>query len=154
MIVGRVVLGVGSVMLGPAAMSYVVELAHPAYRGTVVGLYNGCYFIGAIVSTWVEYGIAGDEAGGLNWRLPMALQALPCVVVLAGIWFCPESPRWLVSRGRAQEAEAVLIKYHGEGDPNHELVRIEMEEMRDAISTEGSDKVMWPVFAVLVLTPY
>lgn len=46
MIVGRIVLGVGSVMLGPSAQSYTVEISHPAYRGVMMGLYNGCYFIG------------------------------------------------------------------------------------------------------------
>ena len=118
MIVGRVILGIGSVMLGmsswgelrmclrvgrmagadenytgPSAQSYTVEISHPAYRGTMMGLYNGCYFIGAIVSTWLEYGIVDDTQGGLNWRLPMACQALPCIVVFAGVWFLPESPR-------------------------------------------------------------
>jgi MFS family permease len=51
MIVGRVILGIGSVLLGPSAQSYTVEISHPAYRGVMMGLYNGCYFIGAIVST-------------------------------------------------------------------------------------------------------
>lgn len=91
MIVGRVILGIGSVMLGkpdlrcpsyhhlltqltlpgPSAQSYTVEISHPAYRGTMMGLYNGCYFIGAIVSTWLEYGIVDKTKGGFNWRLPM-----------------------------------------------------------------------------------
>ena len=48
MIAGRIVLGVGSVMLGPSAQSYTVEISHPTYRGVMMGLYNGCYFIGAL----------------------------------------------------------------------------------------------------------
>lgn len=127
MIAGRIVLGVGAVMLGPAAHSYTVEISHPAYRGVMMGLYNGCYFIGkcilqasnalaesckgAIVSTWLEYGIVDDTKGELNWRLPMAVQAAPCLIVLAFILFCPESPRWLMSRGREKEAHAILTKY-------------------------------------------
>lgn len=54
MIVGRVILGIGSVLLGPSAQSYTVEISHPAYRGVMMGLYNGCYFIGAIISTCVS----------------------------------------------------------------------------------------------------
>lgn len=140
MIVGRIVLGIGSVMLGPSAQAYTVEISHPAYRGVMMGLYNGCYFIGAIVSTWLEYGLVDDTKGELNWRLPMATQALPCVVVLVFVWFLPESPRWLMSRGREAEALQILTKYHGEGDPEYEIVRVEMEEMRDSIKTSGSDK--------------
>ncbi|KAK3671457.1 hypothetical protein LTR78_008735 [Recurvomyces mirabilis] len=143
MIVGRIVLGVGSVMLGPSAQAYTVEISHPAYRGVMMGLYNGCYFIGAIVSTWLEYGLVNDSKGELNWRLPMATQACPCVIVLAFVWFLPESPRWLMSRGREHEARSILTKYHGEGDPGHYLVQIEMDEMRNAIDTSGSDKRWW-----------
>ena len=94
LIAGRIVLGVGSVMLGPSAQSYTVEISHPAFRGTMMGLYNGCYFIGAIVSTWLEYGLINDTKGEINWRLPMAMQACPCIIVLLGVWFIPESPRW------------------------------------------------------------
>ena len=141
MIVGRIVLGIGSVMLGPSAQAYTVEISHPAYRGVMMGLYNGCYFIGAIVSTWLSYGLVDDSKGGINWRLPMATQACPCVIVLAFVWFIPESPRWLMSNGREQEALRIITKYHGEGDPENYIVRIEMDEMRDAIQTTGSDKV-------------
>lgn len=77
----------------------------------MMGLYNGCYFIGAIVSTWLEYGIVDDTKGELNWRLPMATQLLPCIIVLAFVYFLPESPRWLMSRGREDEARAILAKY-------------------------------------------
>lgn len=45
-----------------------------------------------------------------------------------------------MSRGREAEALEILTKYHGEGDPENDIVRIEMEEMRDAINTSGSDK--------------
>ncbi|EJU06076.1 MFS lactose permease [Dacryopinax primogenitus] len=143
MIAGRVVLGIGSVMLGPSATSYVVEMSYPAYRGTIVGLYNGCYFIGAIVSTWLEYGLVDDTKGEINWRIPMAMQGIPCIIVLAFVWFLPESPRWLMARGREEEAKRILIKYHGEGDPDNELVQLEMEEMHEAIDTAGSDTRWW-----------
>jgi hypothetical protein len=81
--------------------------------------------------------------GELNWRLPMAMQMLPCIIVLAFVWFMPESPRWLMSRGRTSEARAILAKYHGEGDPSHEIVQIEMLEMESAIETAGTDKQWW-----------
>jgi hypothetical protein len=46
-----------------------------------------------------------------------------------------------MSRGREEEAHKILTKYHGEGNPEHFIVQIEMDEMRDAIKTSGSDKV-------------
>jgi MFS family permease len=141
MIVGRIVLGVGSVMLSPSAQAYTVEISHPAYRGVMMGLYNGCYFVGAIISTWLTYGLVDETKGELNWRLPMATQALPCIVVLTCVWFLPESPRWLMSRGREEEAKAIITKYHGDGDPEHYNVSIQMDEMKAAVNTSGSDKV-------------
>ena len=50
-----------------------------------------------------------------------------------------------MSRGREEEALRIITKYHGEGDPESDIVRIEMDEMRDAINTSGSDKVS-PLF--------
>jgi lipoprotein signal peptidase len=91
-----------------------------------MGLYNGCYFIGAIVSTCtfcrhllhlmltenigLTYGIINDTNGEINWRIPMATQGVPCIVVLVFVWFLPESPRWLMSRGRTLEARNILAK--------------------------------------------
>lgn len=51
--------------------------------------------------------------------------------------------RWLMSRGRIDEARRVLAKYHGEGDENHPLVELELAEMTSSVETEGSDKRWW-----------
>ena len=98
-------------MLGPSAQSYVTEISYPAFRGVIVSLSNGCYFVGAIVSTWLSYGLVNDTKGDINWRLPMATQAIPCVTVLAVVYWIPESPRWLMSNGREREAMGILTKY-------------------------------------------
>ncbi|KAK0203424.1 hexose transporter [Desarmillaria ectypa] len=72
------------------------------------------------------------------WRIPSALQALPCVFQVALIWFVPESPRWLVSKGREEEALKVLAYYHANGNAYVEdpLVKYEFEEIRAAIELD------------------
>jgi hypothetical protein len=57
--------------------------------------------------------------------------------------FGPESPRWLIGKGKDQQALKILAKYHGGGDPNHPLVIYEYEEMRKAIAEEHDNKVGW-----------
>lgn len=48
-----------------------------------------------------------------------------------------------MANGREEEALAFLVKYHGNGDPNSRLVRLEIEEMREVIKLDGLDKTWW-----------
>lgn len=51
-----------------------------------------------------------------SWRIPSALQGLPSVAQVLLIWFCPESPRWLASKGKEDQALKVLAYYHADGN--------------------------------------
>ena len=71
----------------------------------------------------------------------MSLQALPSVFVLAFIWFIPESPRWYMGQGSYAKAEELLVKYHGGGNVEDEIVQLELREMKEAILVDdGADK--------------
>jgi len=50
------------------------------------------------------------------WRIPSVLQATPSVIQIVLVWFMPESPRWLVSKGREAEALKTLAYYHADGN--------------------------------------
>ena len=78
-----------------------------------------------------------------QWRIPFICQCFACCIVIVAVWFIPESPRWLLAQGRDEEALAFLVKYHGNGDPNARLVRLEIEEMREGIRIDGIDKRWW-----------
>ncbi|KAH8696014.1 general substrate transporter [Talaromyces proteolyticus] len=121
-----------------AAPLLLVEIAPPLYRGTVAGTYNTLYYMGYVsapIST--IYGCNLHVTGNLKWRLPLWLQMLcPGIVVLGG-WFLPESPRWLVAKGRIDEAKAFIVKYHANGDVGHPIVDIEMREIQDSLEEGG-----------------
>lgn len=54
-----------------------------------------------------------------------------------------------MAHGRNEEAVAFLAKYHGNGDPNARLVRLEVEEMREGIRVDGIDKRWWDCRSIL-----
>lgn len=72
-------------------------------------MYNTLWYIGSIVAAWTVFGTIGYK-GDAAWRVPVALQALMPLVQFVGIWLLPESPRWLCSKDREEDALKVLIK--------------------------------------------
>ncbi len=77
-----------------------------------------------LLPQWTTFGTFRIVGSSWAWRIPSILQALPSVLQCTLIWFAPESPRWLISKGRDQEAKEVLGKYHGNGDLYHPLVDV------------------------------
>jgi MFS family permease len=105
-------------------------------------MYNTFYFVGAMIVGWVTYGSLAIDSD-YAWRVPIYLQAVAPALVLVSAPFLAESPRWLLAHDRQDDARAMLAKYHGDGDPESPLVRLEMQEMIADISLEGKDKVWW-----------
>ncbi|KAK4065880.1 uncharacterized protein Triagg1_8432 [Trichoderma aggressivum f. europaeum] len=141
---GRFILGMGAVLVQTAGPSYVVEMSYPKYRAQLTGGYQACFFLGTIVSTWLEFGLNHAKTTlSYPWRLPLAIQGLPSVIILCAVWFIPESPRWYVGQGRVAEAKSILIKYHGDGDPDALVANLELQEMIEVIELDGSDKRWW-----------
>lgn len=67
------------------------------------------------------------------WRIPSALQGLSSFIQILGCFAIVESPRWLLSKDRDDEARDIITKYLANGDPNDPLVAIEMAEIREAL---------------------
>lgn len=101
--------------------------------------------LGYAIGAWVTFG-AYRITSQWAWRLPTLIQIVPSAYQLALIWFCPESPRWLMAKGRPDEARKILIKYHGEGDENSQLVAFEMEEIQQAITDDKERNMTWRDF--------
>lgn len=140
---GRFVLGFGVSFCSVSAPTYVSEMAHPAFRGTLTGLYNCTWYIGSIIASWVVYGCAFIPDHNKAWRIPIWCQMITSGLVVLFVFTLPESPRWLIAHDKHEEAAKVLTKYHGEGDPNHPYVQLQMKEMVNQISSEASDKKWW-----------
>jgi hypothetical protein len=89
------------------------------------------FFFSQTVAAWITFGTFRID-NDWSWRIPALLQGAASIVQVALIWFVPESPRWLVDQGRIEEAEALITKYHADGDSNDPIVPLEMAEIEQA----------------------
>ncbi|KIJ98739.1 hypothetical protein K443DRAFT_133322 [Laccaria amethystina LaAM-08-1] len=129
----RFLIGFGLTFAANAAPMLITEISYPTYRAPLTSAYNSLWYSGAIVAAWTTFGTFKIGNSTLAWRIPSALQALPSVAQIIFIWFAPESPRWLISKGRNEQALKTLAYYHADGDRDDCLVKYEFEEIKAAI---------------------
>ncbi len=110
LVLGRAVIGLAIGVASMIAPLYLSEVAPPNLRGRLVTLNVLFCTGGQCIAGIVDGALASTHDG---WRLMLGLSALPALLQLIGCFFLPESPRWLVAKGRIDEARSVLqrIKY-------------------------------------------
>ncbi|KIJ69835.1 hypothetical protein HYDPIDRAFT_78057 [Hydnomerulius pinastri MD-312] len=140
-IIARFILGLGIVFAIVAASSLIGELSHPKERAIMGSLFNSCYFIGSITAAGVTLGTFAMP-NNWAWRIPSTLQVVPSLLQVTFIWFLPESPRWLISKGRGAEAYAILVKYHAEGDEKSEFAKAEYTQIEQTLEVEMKNAQM------------
>ncbi|CAL1535161.1 unnamed protein product [Lymnaea stagnalis] len=145
LLVGRIIVGIG---IGFASMTvpvYVAEAAPPSIRGRLVTINQLFITIGILISSVVAGGFSSLEKTG--WRYMLGLAGVPGVIQFIGFIYLPESPRWLVSKGKDDKARKVLQRIRGKED-----VEDEMKEIQDAL--EESKKQSGFVLGRVVRTPH
>ncbi|KAH8880850.1 general substrate transporter [Thozetella sp. PMI_491] len=111
MIVGRALSGFSTGMVYPVAPVYLSELSPPENRGFLVGLKGLMNTLGFFIAGWIGY--AGSFAeGDLQWRIPLATQGPPAVLLAVITIFLPYSPRWLMQKERYDDAKKVMVYLH------------------------------------------
>jgi sugar porter (SP) family MFS transporter len=112
-------LGIGcSSVLGPV---YIAELAPAKWRGRLVGLFQINVVLGILVAYFSNYIIGTFPLGLDEWRWKLGISAVPAILFLVMLFGISRSPRWLVARGRTDEARDVLKKICVDEDPEKEL---------------------------------
>ncbi|KAJ6587263.1 hexose transporter [Mycena sp. CBHHK59/15] len=146
-VISRLILGLGIPFAIVAASSLIGELSHPKERARLGSLFNSCYFIGALHRRGGCHTRTFAMKNNWGWRIPSLLQISPSILQITFIYFLPESPRWLISKGRGAEAFAILAKYHGEGDVHSEFVKAEYAQIEKTLELElEHSKTSWREF--------
>ncbi|TVY93485.1 Lactose permease [Lachnellula willkommii] len=131
----RFFIGFGVAIAHGSSPLLITELVHPQHRAVYTTIYNTTWYIGSFIAAWLTFGtnkIQSDWA----WRAPSLVQALPSVLQMIFIWFVPESPRWLISRGKNEKALRILANAHAAGDKLDEVVQLEYAEIRGTLKLE------------------
>ena len=109
----RFLLGIG---IGTASFSvplYIAEISPARNRGALVSLFQLMITLGILVSYLSDLGFA-DEQNIKCWKPMFLVGVIPALILLVGMFFMPESPRWLLSRGRKDEAMRILLRTEGD----------------------------------------
>ncbi len=116
-IVYRIIGGVGVGLASMLSPMYIAEMAPAEKRGSLVSWNQFAIIFGMLVVYFVNYGIAlsGDEKWltHTGWRLMFLSETIPATLLLLLVFFIPESPRWLVMKGRDEKASAIIRKVTG-----------------------------------------
>ncbi|KAL4062673.1 general substrate transporter [Scleroderma citrinum] len=133
---GRIVSGIGIGGMSAVSPTYVSECAPKSARGRITGAFQIMIATGSMISYFVSFGVGLHMENSENiWRVPFGLQLVPAGMMCLGLFTVKESPRWLASRGRTQEAIVNLAYFRKEPRDSPEVQR-EMVEIDTAIREE------------------
>ncbi|KAE9600306.1 hypothetical protein Lal_00046189 [Lupinus albus] len=143
LISGRVVAGIGVGYSLTIAPVYVAELSPTHTRGFLTSLPELFINVGILLGYISNYALSGLPSD-INWRLMLGLAALPAIAVALGVLAMPESPRWLVVKGRFEEARKVLIKTsENKGEAELRLKEISKAAAASSPSSSSSGQGVW-----------
>ncbi len=137
LIAGRLLLGLAIGIVASTVPLYIAELAPKEKRGRLVTFFQLAITLGILLSYVVGYVFENQENA---WRSMFWTGFIPAAVLFAGMFLVPESPRWLISKGREKEAMEVLNRLR---DP--EQARAEWNETKAILHSESAGKGDWKI---------
>lgn len=138
-IVARLVLGVGTGGYLATVPVWQSEISKSNKRGSHVvadGIFIGA---GTALALFIDFGLFFVNENSVAWRFPLAFQIVFSLIVMTSIIFFPESPRWLMKKGREDEAREILAVFL-DTDPWSEEVNRDVRDIVHSLAIAGSGK--------------
>lgn len=155
-------MGFGNSMAQMCSPLLLTEICHPQHRGPLTAVYNCLWSFGSlskriaissahpllmhfIVVSCIGWGTASIHSDW-SWRSITFIQSVPSIIQLLGIWWLPESPRYLVSKDKMDQALGVLAKHHAGGDVNSLTVQFQYREIKETIQFRQTNSTSYRDF--------
>lgn len=137
LIVARLFLGIAIGVSSFAVPLYIAEISPAKVRGMLVSMFQLMITIGVLVSYLSDLFFA-DESDMSCWRPMFYVGVIPALILLAGMAFMPETPRWLMSKHREEESRRILNRIEGPAQAEESL-----RQMREEINKSKDEKSSW-----------
>ena len=152
LIAGRVINGLANGCCAMMVPLWQSEVTPKEIRGRIISLQQCVINFGILTAFLIQYGCSFIPSNAA-WRTPIGIQMVPTFALFCVMWWLPESPRWLVSKGRDQEALQILARVHANGDDTDDYVLEEYAEIKQKFALENSQEKP-SYFAILFSKKY
>jgi sugar porter (SP) family MFS transporter len=140
LIAGRIIAGFGNGGINTIVPVWQSEVTKPRNRGLNVVLLGTFVGSGIALISWVNFGLSFIQDTEVAWRLPIILPVIFPLQLLAFTMSFPESPRWLISQGRIEEARESMVILAEKGDVNDEVIDIEINAITQALGESSNSE--------------
>jgi MFS family permease len=136
----RIICGVGAGMVITNTPVYMSEVSPPHTRGLLGGAHASSIMVAYIMTSFIALGLNFLKTD-YAWRLQFVFMAFFALCLALSLYWIPESPRWLIEKGRYDEAWKILEGLHkSKSDPEGILAQAEMVQIRAQVVAESSQK--------------
>ena len=134
LIISRILIGIAVGMVSFAVPLYLSEISPQKIRGMLVSLFQLAITAGILLSYLINRIFANTD---YNWRWMLGAGIIPAIILLIGICFLSDTPRWLLSKHREKEARDVFLRIEPDGD-----AELHIKEIRETLAPQkGKEKI-------------
>jgi len=137
LVVGRIISGIGVGGVNAVVPVWQSECTKPKNRGKSVVVIGIFIASGVAMASWVSFGFSFYQHSSICWRLPLLVPMIFCSIIALSAMLFPESPRWLVQKGRYDEAKVIISILEDVALVSEHIV-IEIDSIREACNKQAS----------------